>query len=319
MLRRPAFGQFEYLMVELAIEDPAGFQNFVRYEPAMFQEMVEKLTPIISKQDTNYRKALDPRQGGHHSPLYGYRGDSSKSLQYGFRVAYNTICLLIAELSAAIVEAYDEEVTVTPTIPDDWMVITNNNSRRWQYHRCLGAIDVKHMAIRKPMNGGSYYFNYKNFHSIVLMALVDGNYKFTWVEVGANCTSSDAQIFEDCGLKQAIDLHVIEFLPPDHLADDDRGTPYFFVGDDAFPLCTYMMKLYGRLGWEVPERIYNYRTSHCRRVCENAFGILANRYACLLCVIRFQPKIATNIVLAAICCHNPEISCDPECRYGPGG
>ncbi len=156
------------------------------------------------------------------------------------------------------------------------------------------------MAIRKPINGGSYYYNYKNFHSVVLMALVDGDYKFTWVEVGANGTSSDAQIFEDCGIKQAIDQHVIGFPT----ADDDRDIPYVCVGDDAFPLRTYTMKPFGRLGLEVPERIYNYRTSQCRRVSENAFGILANRYACLLSVIKFQPKIASDIVLPAICCHN---------------
>ncbi len=141
------------------------------------------------------------------------------------------------------------------------MVIANNN--RWQYHLCLGAIDGKHMAIRKPTNAGSYYFNYKNFHSIVLVALINGDYKFTWVEVGANGTSSDAQIFEDCGLMEAIEQRVIGFPPPDHLPDDDTDTPYFFGGDDAFPLSTYMLKPYGRLWLEVPERIYNYRTSRC--------------------------------------------------------
>ncbi len=60
----------------------------------------------------------------------------------------------------------------------------------------------------------------------------------------------------------------------------------------------------GRLGLEVPEQIYNYWTSRWRRVSENAFGILVNKYACLLSVINFQPKISTNIVLAAIWCHN---------------
>ncbi len=158
----------------------------------------------------------------------------------------------------------------------------------------------KHVAIGKPMNAGLYYFNYKNFHSIVMIALVDGDYKFTWVEVGAN----GAQIFEECGLKKAIEQRVIGFCPPDQLPDDDRDTTYFFVGDDAFPLRTYMMKPYGRLGLELPERIYNYRMGHFRRVCKNAFSILANRYACLLSVIKFQPNISTNIILTAICCHN---------------
>ncbi len=105
-------------------------------------------------------------------------GDSSKSLQYGFRVTYNSICLLIAEVTSAIVDAYHGEVIITPITPDDWMVIANTNSRKWQYHHCLEAMDGKHVSIRKPMNAGSYYYNYKNFHSIVLMALVDGDYKF---------------------------------------------------------------------------------------------------------------------------------------------
>ncbi len=224
-------------MVELRIEYPAGFQNFIRCEPAMFQEMVDRLTPLISKLDTNYHKALDPGLKVAITLRYMATGDSSKSLQYGFRVPYNTICLLIAEVSSAIVDAYQEEVIVTPTTPDDWMVIANNNSRRWQYHHCLGAIDGKHVAIREPKNAGSY-FNYKNFHSIILMALVDGDYKFTCVEVGANGNSSDTQIFQDCCLKEAIEQRVIRFPPPDHLPDDDRDTPYLFVGDDAFPLRT---------------------------------------------------------------------------------
>ncbi len=179
-------------MVELRIEDPSSFQNFVRCEPAMFQEMVDRLTPLICKLNTNYRKALDPGLKVTITLHYMATGDSSKCLQYGYRVAYNTLCLLIAEVTSTIVDAYHEEVIVTPTTPDNWMVIANTNSHKWQYHHCLGAIDGKHVTIRKPINAGSYYYNYKNCHSIVLIALVDGDYKFTWVEVGANGTSSDA-------------------------------------------------------------------------------------------------------------------------------
>ncbi len=141
----------------------------------MFQEIVDRLTPLICKLDTNYRKALDPGLKVAISLHYMATGDSSKSLQYGFRVAYNTICVQIAEVSSAMVDAYHKEVIVTPTTPDHWMVIANTNSHRWQYHHCLGAIDGKHVAIRKPMNAGSYYFYYKNVHSLDLVALLDGN------------------------------------------------------------------------------------------------------------------------------------------------
>ncbi len=138
-------------MVELRIEDPAGFQNFVRCEPAMFQEMADRLTPLICKLDTNYPKAMDPGLNVAIALRYMATGDSSKSLQYVFRVAYNTIGLLIAKVTSAIVDAYHEEVIMTPTTPDDWMVIANNNSRKGQYHHCLGAMDGKHVAIRKPI------------------------------------------------------------------------------------------------------------------------------------------------------------------------
>ncbi len=117
-------------MVELRIEDPAGFQNFVRCEPAMFHKMVDRLTPLICKLDTNYRKALDPGLKVAIALNYMATGDSSKSLQSGFHVAYNSICLLIVEVTSTIVDAYHEEVIVTPTTPDDWMVIANNNSRK---------------------------------------------------------------------------------------------------------------------------------------------------------------------------------------------
>ncbi len=72
---------------------------------------------------------------------------------------YNTICLLIPDVCQTIVNDYHEEVIKTPITPQDWIVVANQMSRRWQYHHCLGAIDGKHVAIRKPRKAVSYYFN----------------------------------------------------------------------------------------------------------------------------------------------------------------
>ena len=53
-VRRDQFGHYNQLMVELRREDPASFQNFLRIQPHMFDELLVWVGPRITKQDTNY-------------------------------------------------------------------------------------------------------------------------------------------------------------------------------------------------------------------------------------------------------------------------
>ena len=52
-------------------------------------------------------------------------------------------------------------------------------------HRGVAHCRVAHTGgSRKPPNSRSLYYNYKKFCSVVLMALVDANYRFLWIDVG---------------------------------------------------------------------------------------------------------------------------------------
>ena len=79
---------------------------------------------------------------------------------------------------------------------------------------CPGALDGKHVALKKPKTSGALYHNYKGFFSIVMLALVDGQYKFRWVDAGTDGSCSDAQIFNACQLKRRIEDGRIGFPDP---------------------------------------------------------------------------------------------------------
>ena len=52
--RRFELGLYDRLMVELRNEDPRSFHNFMRMPPAMYDEIVERLTPRITRETTNW-------------------------------------------------------------------------------------------------------------------------------------------------------------------------------------------------------------------------------------------------------------------------
>ena len=75
--------------------------------------------------------------------------------------------------------------------------------------------------------------------------------------------------------------------------------PYVFVGDDAFALKKFMMKPYPQQNLTADKRVYNYRHSRARRISENLFGILANRWRIFFTTINLEPKHVENIVLSS--------------------
>ena len=136
------------------------------------------------------------------------------------------------------------------------------------------------------------------------MALVDANYQFIYASVGVQGRVPDAGLFAQSDLLKAMDRGLLNFPPPEPLPKSNITIPYMFVGDDAFPLRTDLMKPYPFRNMNHDQRIYNYRLSRTRRVVENAFGILANRLRVFRSPICLEPDRVINITMAALCIHN---------------
>lgn len=231
-------------------------------------------------------------------------GNSYRSLAFDFRVAHNTMSQFIPRVCRAIFDEYQQELFVLPSSPDAWRRHAERFGRKWNFHHACGAIDGKHIAIKKPRKSGSLYYNYKGFFSIILLAVVDADYKFLWADVGANGSASDCGVFNRSRLRPALENNTMGFPDPEPLPDDDRDMPYFLIGDDAFPLRSWMMKPFSARGLQHKDRIFNYRLSRARRVVENAFGILAHRWRCLLTTLQQTPEHCVDIVLGTMALHN---------------
>ena len=185
-----------------------------------------------------------------------------------------------------------------------WKNIASQFYMLWNFPNCIGALDGKHVQIQPPPNSGSLYYNYKQFNSVVLLALVDAEYRFLYVDVGSYGRISDGGVFTSCSLSTALESNALHVPNDCKLPGSSTMTPFVVVADDAFPLKNYIMKPFGSKNLSHSHKIYNYRLSRARRVVENAFGILSSRFRVFGKAIPLSPEKVQDIVMAACCLHN---------------
>ena len=131
--------------------------------------------------------------------------------------------------------------------------------------------------------------------------MIGPEYEFLFVDVGVNGRNSDGGVWSKCALKDALGKNTLNIPRPTNLPGRKDLISYVCTGDDAFPLSTYMTKPHPQTNLTVEKRIFTYRL---RRISENGFGILANRWRIFRKPFMLDPEEVRNITLAAITLHN---------------
>ena len=102
---------------------------------------------------------------------------------------------------------------------------------------------------------------------------------------------ADGGVFKNTTLYASLENNILHVPPPKPLPGKSKPIPFMIVADDAFQLKEYIQKPYKE------KRIFNYRLSRARRIVENTFGILVNRFHVFMTPIPLAPENSLSMLL----------------------
>ncbi|XP_018376011.1 PREDICTED: putative nuclease HARBI1 [Trachymyrmex cornetzi] len=275
LLQRKKKGHFHTLFQYIKTKDHEQFFKFTRMTVSQFEELLQILRESLTKK--SIREPRSPEQRLCITLYYLAHGCSMQTVAWNFYVAKCTVSKIIRDTCRIIWEKLSPKYLPRSTT-EDFIRYAQDFQDKWNMPNCIGAIDGKHIVIQSPYNSGSNFINYKKTFSIVLLAVCDANYIFTLVDVGAFGSQSDGGVYKSSAFGEAMDNNELGVSDDTNLSGTDIKFPYYLVGDEAFPLKSYIMRPYPGANLNITQKIFNYRLSRARRVIENCFGILASRW-----------------------------------------
>ncbi len=225
-------------------------------------------------------------------------------LQYQYRLGVSTIAKIIREVCKAIWERV--KTVCFPDVTERlWLEIAAQFYQKTDFLHCLGALDGKHIRVIKPENSGSLYYNYKNYFSILLLAVCDASHKFIFIDVGAYGKSSDSTVFKESKFFRELENQTLNVpAPQESYSGFGTPMPFVFVADEAFGLSQHIVRPYAGKFLSQKKRIFNYRLSRARRLIECSFGILANKWRIFHRPLNVSLSLAEDIIKACCVLHN---------------
>ena len=155
-------------------------------------------------------------------------GCSLTDLFYSYRIGVSTASTIVQTTAEKIWQCL-AKLHFPEATQENWLNIASNFQRSSNFPLCLGAIDGKHVRIQNFPREGSMNFNYKKYHSIVLMAVADSDYKFSFVDIGGYGKDCDSNILQQTELWNLLENKELNIPNPAPLPPDNIKTPYIYL------------------------------------------------------------------------------------------
>lgn len=191
ILNRETEGVFNILIKKYLLSEEDEFMKYFRITPKLFHFILDHISCDLTRMPTNrVPNPLSAEQKLCVTLRYMATGETHASLSYSFRICRSWICNIIKE----VLHAMKTNLFFTLPSPTREQFEFNGSEfeKRWNFPNVMGCLDGKHIRIRSPSKTGSLYYNYKDFFSVVLLALVGPDYKFVGIDVGSFGREGDA-------------------------------------------------------------------------------------------------------------------------------
>ncbi|XP_077114855.1 uncharacterized protein LOC143769817 isoform X9 [Ranitomeya variabilis] len=140
-------------------------------------------------------------------------GLSYAGIHLEFLTGRSTISGIVRDTCIQIWAKLHELVMLKPK-REDWLKIARGFKDTCDFPHCIGALDGKHIRVLKPPNSGSQFYNYKQFFSVVLLAVVDSHYRFIIVDIGAYGRTGDSRVFNSSIMGWQLRENQLDLPPP---------------------------------------------------------------------------------------------------------
>ena len=291
--------------------------RYVRRSLERFNHLADLLRPLFTKE-VRCRIPISVEERLAVTLRYLATGNSQHDLAFSFKLGRSTINQIITEVCTSLWDVLSEYVS-PPSSPEDWKRISNDFCQIWNMPHCIGAIDRKYVFIQKPSHTGTLWHNYKGFFSMVLLAVCNARYCFSFVDVGEYGSNNDSGVLKNSNMCKMFDRNQMGVPDSELIEETNYELPYFLVGDEIFPLQNWLMRPYpGKALINDKRKIFNYRLSRARRITENNFGILVSCWRVFQTPTNATPEKVEKIILAAVALHNYLRQTD-DANYTPVG
>lgn len=185
------------------------------------------------------------------------------------------------------------------------MDIAEQFYNKTDFPNCIGAADCKHVKLKKPSTSGSELYIHKKCFSTILLGVVDANYCFAAIDVGAYGADSDSNVFKNSNFGKSLNNNQLN-IPSERKLPNDTGIPmpFVIVGNEAFALSENILRPYPKRNLTTKQKIYNYRLNRARRIVDCTFSMLVKRWRIFDGSIDVEAGFADCIIKACCVLHN---------------